>query len=466
MTELPIDSSQLVSKSEFDMPLNANQVAKLATGDPIRKSDSKGLYFVVPESGEPFWALRYTVNGKRRQMTLGNYRDLPLADARLEAEQQKKLVREGKDPLVVKERHAWTGIATISDVFEDWYATDLVVRLKHPHIPQRVFRKEIEPVIGRMGVNDVSPLDIREVIRRVKISNRPTIANDVLMYAKQLFRHAIKLGLTYNNPAAAFTISDAGGIENSRDRSLAPEEIDHAFQVFRENAVSFGRDNYLACCLILVLGVRKSELCEALWSEFDLEAKTWALPSTRSKTGAPIVIPLPNQAIVWLKELKVRALGSDYVFPARRSSKKPHMGTDTLNRAISKLFGHEAGRKVQPPNKMGDLGHFTVHDLRRSFRSLASQLGVPGHVAERCLNHKLQGVEGIYDRYDYYEERKQAHQTIADYINSLVQPDATRAKGEIFHMRKFGEESISTADGNAEPENVFELNQKRLASRA
>jgi len=96
------------------------------------------------------------------------------------------------------------------------------------------------------------------------------------------------------------------------------------------------------------------------------------------------------------------------------------MGPDTLNRAISKLFGRETGRKKQPPNKMGGVEHFTVHDLRRTFRSLAAAEGVPGHVAERCLNHKLKGVEGIYDRYDYFEERKLAHQKVADRIEPVI----------------------------------------------
>ncbi|KAF0811020.1 phage integrase family site specific recombinase [Alcanivorax sp. S71-1-4] len=251
-------------------------------------------------------------------------------------------------------------------------------------------------------------------------SNRPTIANDTLMYMKQLFRHGIKLDLCQSNPASPFTVNDAGGEETSRERTLSLDELQHAFQVFQENISSFGRDNYLACCLFLVLGVRKSELCEAQWREFDLETGVWRLSKERSKTGAAITIPLPTQAIEWLQILHGHACGSPYVFPARRASKRPHMGPDTLNRAISKLFGREAGRKVQPPNKMGDLEHFTVHDLRRTFRSLAAAEGVPGHVAERCLNHKLKGVEGIYDRYDYFEERKQAHQQVAGLIDSIV----------------------------------------------
>ena len=115
--------------------------------------------------------------------------------------------------------------------------------------------------------------------------------------------------------------------------------------MFREHSDSFSRDNYLACALLLLLAVRKSELTEAPWSEFNLEDKKWFLPKERCKSGVGIVIPLPPLAIEILEELKVRAWDSPYVFPNRRTSKKQHMGKDTLNRAIAKLFGIEPGRK-------------------------------------------------------------------------------------------------------------------------
>ena len=400
--------------------LTATQVASLAKREPKKHTDGGGLYFCVRKVGNPYWMLRYSQAGKRREATLGAYPALSLADARLQAETMKKELREGRDPLVEKQKRDIPDIQTVRQLFEDWHQTDLSRRLQHPGIPHRIYTKEIDPIIGTYPINEVTPREVRRIIQRVVESGRPTIANDTLMYLKQLFRHGMKLDLCQNNPASPFTATDAGGLESSRDRMLTPEEIRHAFQVFRANISSFGRDNYLACCLFLVLGVRKSELCEALWEEFDLEAAVWDLPAHRSKTGTAISIPLPTQAVRWLTTLKDFACGSPYVFPARRASKRPHMGPDTLNRAISKLFGREAGRKQQPPNKMGELEHFTVHDLRRTFRSLAAAEGVPSHVAERCLNHKLKGVEGIYDRHDYFEERRLAHQKVADAIFALM----------------------------------------------
>lgn len=403
--------------------LTATSVKAAQKKPPKKHADGNGLYFCVRQEGSSYWMLRYSVEGKRRELTLGQYPHLSLAEARELCIQAKSQIRSGVDPVYEKSKQSQSSLQTLQELFDDWYTTDLSVRLKHPQIPKRIFLNEIAPSLGHRKVQDITPIDVRSVIRKVTASERPSTANDTLMYLKQLFRHAVKLGLRLDNPAAAFTVGDAGGIEKSRDRHLSPKEIRESFKVFRRHLDGFGRENYLACCLFLVLGVRKSELCEAKWEEFDLQNAVWHLPSHRSKSKAAISIPLPSQAVAWLNGLHETACGSAYVFPARRASKLPHMGSDTLNRAISKLFGREPGRTPQPPNKMGNLLHFTVHDLRRTFRSLASAVGVPSHVAERCLNHSLKGVEGIYDRYDYFDERRIAHQQIADLIEKLVQTD-------------------------------------------
>lgn len=392
--------------------LTATKVASLAKTSVGRHADGGGLYFVVPTTtsggpGKPYWMLRYSVNKKRREMTLGKYSDLSLAEARAHAAAQMLQVREGQNPLALKKRASEREIIFVDDLFEDWQKVN-EKRLKHAKIPARIYLKDIKPHIGELQVGQVTARDIRRVITAINDSGRPTISNDALMYCKQLFNHGIKLDVVGANPASAFQVNDAGGVEQSRDRALTLEELEQVFSVFRANPMSFTRDNYIACALLVLLGVRKSELLEAKWAELDLEKATWELPKERSKSGIGFVIPLPDLALELLTELKVRAGSSDYVFPSRRAAKQPHMGPDTLNRAIGKMFGIDTGKKKKPPNLMGDIEYFRVHDLRRTCRTLLASLGVPGHVAERCLNHKLKGVEGIYDRYDYFEERKEA----------------------------------------------------------
>ena len=117
--------------------------------------------------------------------------------------------------------------------------TILLKELKYPSIPERVYRKDIAPAIGRLGLSKVTPLDVQSIIQKITASGRPTISNDALLYMKQLFDHGIKLGLVQNNPATAFRVNDAGGVEKSRERSLSLEEISYVFRVFREHSNSF-----------------------------------------------------------------------------------------------------------------------------------------------------------------------------------------------------------------------------------
>ncbi|MEZ8803014.1 tyrosine-type recombinase/integrase [Vibrio splendidus] len=387
-----------------------------------RHADGGGFYLMVPKVGKAYWMLRYTLFKKRKEVTIAKVDELSLADARIKASEFRKQISEGINPIAERKKSKQADIQIIDDLFEDWYI-DLEKRLKHPNIPKRIYKKEISPQIGQNTLKHVTPLDIRNIIQIVADSGRPTTANDTLMYCKQLFKHGMKIGVIESNPALAFSNYDAGGIEESRDRMLKLEEIKHVFSVFNKYLYSFNRSNYLACSLLLCLGVRKSELTEAKWTEFDLENSLWYLPAERSKSGTGFTIPLPELCVQWFQELYTLACRSDYVFPNRRESKVPHMGKDTLNRAISKLFGREAGRKIQPPNKMGDIKHFAVHDLRRTCRSLLASVKVPSHVAERCLNHKLKGVEGIYDRYDYLEERKEALEKVTALVKNYIEFD-------------------------------------------
>jgi integrase len=398
--------------------ITAKEIASFAKGEPKRYAIENGLYFVVPKSGSSYWMLRYTTNKKRKEMSLGKLSDMTLADARLQAALNMKQLREGLDPLLVKKRANQAVIQTVDELYEDWQLGN-VKRLKHPSIPARVYKKDISPHIGSIKASSVTARDIRDILRCITDTNRPAIANDALMYCKQLFNHGIKLDVIGANPASAFSVTDAGGVEKSKDRALSIEELAAFFKIAREQKNSFSRDNYLACALLVSLGIRKSELTEAMWSEFDLEAGIWSLPKERSKSGVGIEIPLSAVVVEWIQELHVRACGADYLLPNRRASKSPFMGADTLNRAITKLFGKEPGKVKQPPNVMGDIMHFTVHDLRRTCRTLLASQGTPGHVAERCLNHKLKGVEGIYNRHDYFDERREALTKLALTVNGM-----------------------------------------------
>lgn len=384
-----------------------------------------GLYLKKLPSGTRKWVFRYTnIAATRVWLTIGSYSQLSLAQARGEAARLKADVENGIDPSAERKREQQETIKTVDHLFLDWHQHDVSRRVKNPQIPHRIYTKEIAPHIGKLALKDVNARDIRAIIHKVANSGRNAIANDALMVCKQLFKHAIKLNLLDYSPAQAFTMSDAGGQEKSRKRILSLDELDLLFTVLRKHRDQFVRENYLAIALLIHLGVRKGELIGTTWSEIDFDKKLWNLPAERTKTNAEITIPLSATSLEWFAELKVRACESPYVFPSRRASKRRgYISDDTLNHAIAKLFGQKVDSKKQPlANVLGDAGleEFTVHDLRRTCRSLLASIGTKNEVAERCLNHKLKGVEGIYNQFDYLDERREALETLADILAPIV----------------------------------------------
>ncbi|WP_324034614.1 tyrosine-type recombinase/integrase [Aeromonas caviae] len=415
-------ASELTKKIKEQDAEDENE-GKLGTTNNINVGD--GLYLRRLPSGTRKWVLRYTNIAKKRVwFTIGSYPHLSLAQARGEAARLNADVENGKDPSAERKRDQQETIKTVEQLFLDWYQHDVSRRLKHPQIPKHLYQKEIAPHIGKLALKDVNARDIRAIIHTVANSGRNATANDALMVCKQLFKHAIKLNLLDYSPAQAFTMSDAGGQEKSRKRILSLDELDLLFTVLRKHRDQFVRENYLAIALLVHLGVRKGELIAAMWSELDFDEGTWCIPAERSKTATAITIPLSAASLEWFAELKVRACGSPYVFPSRRASKRrDYISDDTLNHAIAKLFGQKVDSKKQPlANVLGEAGleHFTIHDLRRTCRSLLASIGIPSHVAERCLNHKLKGVEGIYNRHDYLDERREALEKLADILAPIV----------------------------------------------
>ena len=383
-----------------------------------REALGEGLYKKVTDKGKTSFELRYSINGNRKFYTLKN---ITKTLAREEAGELKKRIRiDGFDPVAESKRVDQIDIKTVDDLFLDWQKRN-ERRLKHHKIPARFYMQKISPFIGALAIDKVKPMDIKVIIEKEASKGFLTSANKTLVHAKGLFNHAVKLGFITYNPASAFNNDDAGGKEEPRDRALSFIELQQVFSIYRNNSARFTRDNYLAVALLVCLGIRKSELIEAKWEEFDLKKQTWSLPSARTKTKASINIPLPKQLLPLLEELKVRSCGSGYLFPSRRASNRPFISSDTINHAVAKMFGKKVdGGKKPQPNLMGDIKNFNPHDLRRTCRSLLSELGTPPHIAEKCLNHKVRGVEGVYDRHAYFDERMDAFTKLAVIIMPMV----------------------------------------------
>lgn len=384
------------------------------------RSDGDGLYLRYrAEDRTPTWRYRYRFAGKQRVMNLGSYGDVSLADARKTAKELSAKVALGHDVAGEKKERKRAAVAkierdkaarTVAQLADEYFERNILGRWKHPNIVRSRIENDIKPNIGKLAAEDVKPAYIDAMLQTIVKRGAPTMANDVLRWTRRIFDYAIKRHIVTVNPAGAFDISDAGGKEDARERALSRDELAKMFEAMR-NASGWTYENTLTVKLLLMLAVRKAELIAARVEEFDLDAAVWHLPAERTKTSAGLDIPLAPQAVECLRELVRLGEGSAWLLPARKMQSRmiPHIDLNTINAAMAK--------KLRPLLK--DLEAFSPHDFRRTARTHLAALGVEPHIAERCLNHKLKGVEGIYNRHDYFAERKAALGVWADLLGEL-----------------------------------------------
>ncbi|WP_241622513.1 tyrosine-type recombinase/integrase [Rosenbergiella australiborealis] len=383
------------------------------------KADGNGLYLCFPKNyTAPFWRFRYKFSGKSRSMMIASYSELSLSKARDMAKELSARVSLGYDVAgekqerkadAIKKMEAEKNAKKFHQLAAEYFESQILGRWKHPDILRRRIDKDINPNIGSMKVEDVKPRHIDDMLKGIVKRGAPTIATDVLRWTRRIFDYGIKREYLEVNPCSAFEVSDAGGKEVSRDRWLNRDELIRLFQGMR-TAKGFSRQNELTFKLLLALCVRKMELCAARWEEFDLDNAIWHLPEERSKNGDAIDIPLAPVAVEWLRELHTFSCNSKFVLPARKMQNRmiPHIQESTLPVALAKVRA-----------ELPDVPNFTIHDFRRTARTHLAALGVDPVVAERCLNHRIKGVEGIYNRHQYFNERRAALTQWAELLVAL-----------------------------------------------
>ena len=165
---------------------------------------------------------------------------------------------------------------------------------------------------------------------------------------------------------------------------------------------------------LLLTAARRAEAAEMPWSEID--GTDWVLPKERNKVKRDLVRPLSEPARAVLEALP-KIEGSKFAFTTngRRSMTGYSKPKSRFDEAVLKELKKE-DPKAEP------LENWTLHDLRRTARSLMSRAGVPERHAEQCLGHVISGVMGVYDRHRYIDEMRIAYEKLAAMIETIVNP--------------------------------------------
>lgn len=374
--------------------------------EPLAKADGDGLTFTLSVKGLAAWVLRFRHGGRRHELTLGRYPEMSLAAARKEAAVRRLEVQQGVNPATEKRkaqaRRDWTVRALIRD-YEGLVLPDLAESTRRSYSRNL---KRVESNLGAQMVREVESSDIVGVIERYPVGWVESY--NLLVVLKAIFRHAAGKKLINVNPCLGVELTALIGKRPEVRRRLMLTEAE--LHVVLNAAMS--KENLLAVRVLAATGVRVSELYTARWEHVYLEEGRWHIPKT--KTGPEMDIPLLPLVVGWLRELHVLACGSGYVLPARAQKRMEaaggdnHLSKDALREAIDFwIETHEP-----------EIRRFTPHDLRSTMKSHMRALGVSRDISEMCLNHKLAGVEGVYDVHTYYPERRAALELWAEFLSN------------------------------------------------
>jgi integrase len=215
--------------------------------------------------------------------------------------------------------------------------------------------------------------------------------------------------------------------ERARDRILSPAEIRAVWEASKTvKPPAFGN---LVRGLFLT-AARRDELAAGQWAELredEEHGKVFEIAGERVKNKKPHVIPLTDAAVA---EFPKKHEGEGRPFVYGRAGMRAFSGFSKAKRKLDaetlKWLQAEAEKRGDKPKKVEPLPHWTLHDIRRTCRSILSGEGVSNDVAERCLGHVMQGVRGVYDRYDYLAEKRAALEKLGTRLAIIVSDDAKK----------------------------------------
>jgi integrase len=366
-----------------------------------------GFGLMVTASGHKSYVVQYRAAGRSKRMHLKG--GLTVTAARKEAKAILGAVAKGGDPLGERRKAERAQSDTLKAIVEEYLARE-GGRLRSIGERRAVLQRHVLPRLGARQIGDITRSDIMRLLDRITDSSGASMADHVLAYLRLVmnwhaarsddFRSPIVRGMARTRPS-----------QRRRQRVLTDDELRAVWRAAEASHTAFSS----LVQFLLLTATRRNEAARMRRGE--MSGDEWTVPPERYKTGLELVIPLSPAAQAVLAALP-RIGKSGLVFTT--DGKRPLRGFSELKRAFDAKVLAEL-RKQDPE---AELSRWTLHDLRRTARSLMSRAGIASDHAERCLGHVIGGVRGTYDRHAYHKEKKHAFAELASLVERIVNPAA------------------------------------------
>jgi integrase len=270
------------------------------------------------------------------------------------------------------------------------------------------FQRHVLPKLGDRPIGDITRTDIVRLLDHIADKTGAPMADHVLAYLRRVMTWHASRSDDFRSPIVR-DMARTRPSQRRRQRVLSDDEVKALWRASEAWQSAFG---YLVQFLLLT-ATRRMEA--AAMRRNEVAGNEWIIPQGRYKTGHELVIPLSSMAQAVLDA--VPKIGkSGFVFTT--DGNHPVAGFS----AFKRKFDAKVLAELHKDNPDVELPRWTLHDLRRTARSLMSRAGVASDHAERCLGHVLPGIRGTYDRHEYLNEKRRAFEALAALIDRIVNP--------------------------------------------
>ena len=407
------------------MPKIAKELSALEVG----RLKTEGIYFVggvaglilqVSASGARSWILRTKIGGKRREIGLGAYPGVTLAQAREKARSTREAIEQGRDPVAerIAARSALLADRATTATFEEAARQFITAKsaewknAKHGQQWTNTLETYAFPIVGKIAAAEVALPHILKILEPIWTTKTET-ATRLRGRIESVLDWATVRGFRKGENPARWK----GHLDKILPAPGKVAKVEHHSAIAIDSLGAFvealrRREGIAARALefLILTAVRSGEIRGATWSEIDLAGRAWTIPPERMKAGKEHRVPLSDQAVALLKALP-RFVGNDLVFPAPRGGMLSDM---TLTAVMRRMDREEV-----------------PHGFRSTFRDWASErTNYPREVCEMALAHAIgNAVEAAYRRGDLFEKRARMMQEWAKFCEVALR------QGEVIPIR-------------------------------
>lgn len=321
---------------------------------------------------------------------------LTLQDARREAKKLLGDVARGGNPLMERRKSADAGANTLRSVADEYIRRERR-GLRSMAEREAILNRHVFGKLGSRSIGEIKRSDIVHLLDKIEDDRGPSAADHTLAVIRRVmnwhaarsddFRSPIVRGMARTKPR-----------ERARQRILTDDELRAIWGAAEATRGVFGP----FVQFLLLTAARRTEASHMARSE--VVGNTWIIPQERYKTGLELVLPFAPVALGIFDRLPKIGEGK---FAFTTDGERPFSGYSKAKANFDKACG---------------ITGWTLHDLRRTARSLMSRAGVSADVAERCLGHAISGIRGTYDRYAYFDEKKLAFEALASLVERIINP--------------------------------------------